>query len=191
MDVELLFRRTLVYTLATAAIIGICLLAVNLFELALAGGEEPHVTLIAILCTVLVMLLFTPVKTRVQDGIDRLFFGERYSSRKALLRLSQDLNADLDLDRLAERLLEGVRRALGVSSMAVFLPEGETATSWSSSRWAGRTDRATPGCPRDGVLVRPAGRGRAGERGGPAPRRRPRRAPSTSATTSPAGPRAS
>ena len=32
MDVELIFRRTLVYTLATAAIIGICLLAVNLFE---------------------------------------------------------------------------------------------------------------------------------------------------------------
>jgi PAS domain S-box-containing protein len=154
MDVELLFRRTLVTTLATAAIIGICLLAVNLFELAVAGGEEPHVTLIAIVCTVLVALLFTPVKAKVQEGIDRLFFRERYSSRKALLRLSQDLNADLDLDRIAQRLLQGVRRALGVSSMAVFLPseEGGDFSAFQAVGWPPEQDQAR--LPADGPLVR-------------------------------------
>ena len=45
MDVELIFRRTLVYTLATAAIVGICLLAVGLLEVLASGDEEPHVTL--------------------------------------------------------------------------------------------------------------------------------------------------
>jgi len=44
MDVELIFRRTLVYTLATAAIVGICLLALNLFQVIVRGDEEPHVT---------------------------------------------------------------------------------------------------------------------------------------------------
>jgi two-component system, NtrC family, sensor kinase len=125
MDVELIFRRTLVYTLATASIIGICLLAVNLFELALASEEEPRITIVAVLCTLLVIVLFTPVKSRVQEGIDRLFFRERYTSRRGLLRLSQDLNADLDLDRIAERLLEGVHRALGVGALAIFLPEDD------------------------------------------------------------------
>ena len=133
MDVELIFRRTLVYILATAAIIGICLLAVNLFQATLAG-DEPHVTLVAILCTLVVILLFTPVKSRVQEGIDRLFFRERYSSRKALLRLSQDLNADLDLARMAERLLEGVGAALGVPSLAVFLPGEDGAFAIFRSR---------------------------------------------------------
>jgi PAS domain S-box-containing protein len=127
MDVELIFRRTLVYTLATASIIGICLLAVNMFELALASEEEPHVTIVAVLCTLLVIVLFTPVKSRVQDGIDRLFFRERYTSRRGLLRLSQDLNSDLDLDRIAERLLAGVHHALGVGALAVFLPEDDGA----------------------------------------------------------------
>jgi PAS domain S-box-containing protein len=127
MDVELLFRRTLVFTLATASIIGICLLAVNLYELALSGGEEPHVTFIAILCSLLVIALFTPVKSRVQEWIDRLVFRERYSSRRALLRLSQDLNAHLDLTRIAERLLEGVHTALGVRAVAVFLPRGSAS----------------------------------------------------------------
>jgi two-component system NtrC family sensor kinase len=122
MDVELIFRRTLTYILATAAIVGICLLAVNLLEVTVAG-DEPSGTIVAVLSTLVVILLFTPVKTRTQDAIDRLFYRERYQARKALVRLSQDLNADLDLARMAERLLEGVGSALGVQSMAVYLPD--------------------------------------------------------------------
>ena len=125
MDVELIFRRTLVYILALAAILGMCLLAVNLFQVLLASDQEPHVTVIAILSTMVVALLFSPVKNRIQEGIDRLFFRERYNSRRALLRLSQDLNADLDLGRMAERLLQGVHDALGVSSLALFLPHDD------------------------------------------------------------------
>ena len=60
MDVELIFRRTLVYILAIAAIVGMCLLVVNLFEVVLAQDHEPHVTIIAILSTLVVTLLFTP-----------------------------------------------------------------------------------------------------------------------------------
>jgi hypothetical protein len=97
MDVELIFRRTLVYILATAAIVGVCLLVVGLFGALLSGDDEPHVSLIAALSAIVVILLFTPVKSRIQEGIDRLFYKERYNSRRVLLRLSQDLNAELDL----------------------------------------------------------------------------------------------
>ena len=68
MDVELIFRRTLVYILALAAILGMCLLAVNLFQVLLASDQEPHVTVIAILSTLVVALLFSPVKNRIQEG---------------------------------------------------------------------------------------------------------------------------
>jgi two-component system NtrC family sensor kinase len=125
MDVELIFRRGLVYTLATAAIVGICLLVVGLYDSVLASDEEPHVTLIAILSALVVILLFTPVKSRIQDTIDRLFYRDRYDSRRALLRLSQELNADLDLQRMTDRLLDGIGAALGVTSMAVLLPSEE------------------------------------------------------------------
>jgi hypothetical protein len=126
MDVELIFRRTLAYTLAVAAILGISLLTIGLTNVVLAD-EEPHTTIIALLSTLVVILLFTPVKSRIQDGIDRLFYRQRYSSRKALLRLSQELTADLDLTRTTERLLHGVETALGLESMAVFLPQPDGA----------------------------------------------------------------
>jgi hypothetical protein len=125
MDVELIFRRTLVYVLATAAIVGVSLLVVGLYDSVLPGDAEPRVSLIAILSALVVILFFTPVKAWIQEGIDRLFYKERYDSRRALLALSRDLNADLDLGRIAERLNERTHSALGISSMAVFLPDAE------------------------------------------------------------------
>ena len=65
--------------------------------------EEPDAAIIAVLTTLVMVLLFSPVKGRIQDVIDRLFFREGYNSRKALLHLSQELNTELDLARTAER----------------------------------------------------------------------------------------
>ena len=123
MDVELIFRRSFVYILAMAVIVGIALLANELLNSLVTGDQEPHASLIAIICTVLVILLFTPIKSRIEDLMDRLVLRDRYISRRALLKLSQELNTDLDLGRMSERLLEGVGAALGVNALAVFLAD--------------------------------------------------------------------
>ncbi len=120
MDVELLFRRALGYVLAVAVIVGLALLTVGVTDVL---WEEPHTTFIALLSAVVVVLAFSPVKTRIQEALDRLFYKERYRWRKALVRLSEDLNADLDLERTSERLLEGIGQALGLREMALLLPD--------------------------------------------------------------------
>ncbi len=120
MDVELLFRRALGYVLAVAVIVGLALLTVGVTDVL---WEEPHTSLIVLVSAVVVVLAFSPVKTRIQEALDRLFYKERSSWRKALVRLSEDLNADLDLERTAERLLEGIGAALGLREMALLLPD--------------------------------------------------------------------
>ncbi len=119
MDVELLFRRGIGYALALAVILGFSLLTAGVTD---KLWEEPHATAIALLSALVVVLLFTPVKARIQEALDRLSYQERYSSRRALVRLSEDLNADLDLERTCERLLEGIGAALGLREMVIFLP---------------------------------------------------------------------
>jgi PAS domain S-box-containing protein len=119
MDVELIVRRALGFILAVAVLVGVALLITGLTDVL---WEEPHNTVIALLSAMVAVLLFTPVKSRVQEALERLFYRERYSSRKALVRLSEDLNADLDLERTSERLLQGVGAALGLREMALFLP---------------------------------------------------------------------
>jgi two-component system, NtrC family, sensor kinase len=122
MDVELIFRRTLVSTLVTAAIVGLCLLAVNVVELLLPDDGEPHASLIAALSALVVIVAFSPLKNRIQETIDRMLYRERFQARRSLLRLSQDLNTDLDLGRMSDRLLDGIGTALGLSAQAVLLP---------------------------------------------------------------------
>jgi hypothetical protein len=126
----------------------VSLLASGLLNVVLSG-DEPHTAIIAALCTLIVVLLFTPLKRWIQDFMDRLFYRERYTSRRALLHLSQELNADLELGRMAERLLEGVEAALGVSAAAVFLPEqGGSFAIFRAKGAAG-----TGGLPAGGALL--------------------------------------
>jgi PAS domain S-box-containing protein len=122
MDVELIVRRALGFVLAVAVLVGVALLTAGLTDVL---WEEPHNAVIALLSALVAVLLFTPVKSRVQEALERLFYRERYSSRKALVRLSEDLNADLDLERTSDRLLQGVGAALGLREMALFLPAAD------------------------------------------------------------------
>jgi two-component system NtrC family sensor kinase len=122
MDVELIVRRALGFVLAVAVLVGVALLTASLTDVL---WEEPQTTVIAVLSAIVAVLLFTPVKSRVHEVLERLFYRERYSSRRALVRMSEDLNADLDLERMGERLLEGVGAALGLQEMALFLPEAD------------------------------------------------------------------
>jgi two-component system NtrC family sensor kinase len=149
MDVELIFRRALGYVLAVAVIVGLALLTVGLTDVV---WEEPHATFIALLSALVVVLLFTPVKARIQETLDRLFYKERYSSRKALVRLSEDLNADLDLERTSERLLEGVGTALGLREMALFLPAADGDLVPYRSRGVARTGEGRPRIGRQSAL---------------------------------------
>jgi hypothetical protein len=116
MDVEVLFKRGVVYTLASATVVGLYLAIFLLGTHYLVA--DPHSTVIAVLATLVVVLVFTPLKSQIQVVIDRLFYRERYNYRTALLAFSKDLNAYLDLDRLSERMVEHsrhVRSREGVS----------------------------------------------------------------------------
>jgi two-component system, NtrC family, sensor kinase len=150
MDVELIFRRALGYVLAVAVIVGLALLTVGLTDVL---WEEPHTTVMALLSALVVVILFTPVKARIQEALDRLFYRERYSSRKALVRLSEDLNADLDLERTSERLLEGVGAALGLREMALFLPGPGGDLTPFRARGVPRTGEGRPRIPAGSVLL--------------------------------------
>jgi PAS domain S-box-containing protein len=115
--------------------------------------EEPHTTLIALVSAVVVVLAFSPVKTRIQEALDRLFYKERYSWRKALVRLSEDLNADLDLERTSERLLEGIGAALGLREMALLLPDAAGDLVPFRSHGVPRTGEGRPQIGKDTPLL--------------------------------------
>jgi PAS domain S-box-containing protein len=119
MDVEVIIKRGLVYTAAATAIV-----AIYAVLLEVAGGlnrQDGHSSLIAVLATMVVVLLSRPVKNAIQTGLDRVYYRDRYDYRRALVGFARDLNSDLDLFRLGERLVHRVTETLLVDRMALFL----------------------------------------------------------------------
>jgi two-component system, NtrC family, sensor kinase len=121
MDVEIILKRLLIYTSAVAAIVAIYVLILRASGGYLVEGEADHRWIIAFLATVVVILLAKPVKDGLQNAIDRAFYRDRYDYRRALVGFARELNSDLDLNRLADRLVTRVRETIELDRMAFLL----------------------------------------------------------------------
>jgi len=121
MDVEVIIKRTLVYAAALAGIAAIYGVVLWLVSEVFLGGDEVRNPVIALLATLVVVLLSRPLKNAIQAGLDRVYYRDRYDYRRALVGFARDLNSDLDLLRLSERLVHRVMETLVVDRMALLL----------------------------------------------------------------------
>jgi PAS domain S-box-containing protein len=121
MDVEVIIKRGLVYAAAVAAIAAIYTIVLKIAGNWFATGPNDTNPVIAFLATMVLVLLARPVKNAIQTGLDRVYYRDRYDYRRALVGFARDLNSDLDLFRLSERLVRRVMETLLVDRMALML----------------------------------------------------------------------
>jgi PAS domain S-box-containing protein len=124
-DVEVIVKRMIGYSAFLAASAALYLALRNLAAFAF-GGDDPHNWIVALLATIVVVLMAQPVKDAVQSGIDRLFYRDRYDYRRALVAFARDLNSDLDVVRLSQRLVVRIVETLLVDRMALMLVDERT-----------------------------------------------------------------
>jgi two-component system, NtrC family, sensor kinase len=143
MDIEVIIKRGLVYAAALSAIVAIYAVLLQVVEKVFLRGQDEHNWVIAFLATLVAVLLAPPVKDAVQNILDRAFYRDRYDYRRALVGFARDLNSDLDLHRLSERLVSRVVETLLVDRMALMLAE-EDAPTYASIRHSGFGDGEPP-----------------------------------------------
>ena len=127
-DVEVIIKRGFVYTVAVSAMIGIYFLLERLARQVFLDESDGHNSIIALLATAVVVLVASPVKNAIQSMLDRVYYRDRYDYRRALVGFASDLNSDLDLHRLAERLVTRVTETLVLDHTVLMLaPPGNAA----------------------------------------------------------------
>ena len=145
-DVEVIIKRGLVYTAALSAMVVIYLIFERLANEIFLGGSEQHNQIIALLAMLVVVLLASPVMTAIRAMLDRAHYRDRYDYRRALVGFARDLNSDLDLPRLSERLVARVTETLVVHRMALMLAplDGEGRGDYRAIRATGFDPAAPP-----------------------------------------------
>lgn len=136
MDVEVIVKRLLVYAAAVSAILAIYAVLLRVAGAVFLADSRQNNTVVAMLATLVVVLLARPVTGAIQNAVDRAFYRDRYDYRRALVGFARDLNADLDLFRLSERLVTRVTETLLVDRAALMLVN-ERAGAFTSVRTVG------------------------------------------------------
>jgi two-component system NtrC family sensor kinase len=120
MDVDIIFRRGIAYTLATAAIAGLYFGAVALF----ADLFRNHLSITShggwILAIILTAVLFQPVVNWIQARLEKVFNPGKYDYRATLLEFARELTAETDIDRLLDEVTGRLAETLGVERVAAF-----------------------------------------------------------------------
>ena len=122
MDVDLIFKRGVTYTLVTGSLVGLYFVIIALSAEVVHTRFSGLGTWGLIAAIIITGLLFDPLKNWIQSWVDRVFDPKRLDYRETLIRFGRDLNAQTDLRALVDAIVLKLPQTLLVTRVAVFLP---------------------------------------------------------------------
>jgi two-component system, NtrC family, sensor kinase len=140
MDVDLIFKRGMAYTIAAGAITAAYFAAVGMASV-LFHQNFPSIGPIGLVVAIAVTaLLFDPFKNWVQEHLDKFFYRKRYDYRRTLIEFGRDLNSETDIDKMLSSIVDRLSRTLLVDRLAIFLSDAEQPDEFYLAKSYGISD---------------------------------------------------
>jgi PAS domain S-box-containing protein len=123
LDISVVLRKGLVYSLLTAIValvyfLGV-FLALNLFHV-LMGYQ---IFLLSLVLAAVTAVAMQPLRDMLQAWLDKLFFREKYDAGRMLKRLSRTAASVLQLDKLTAMILDDVLSTMHISRGAFYIKD--------------------------------------------------------------------
>ncbi|MFN2195573.1 MAG: hypothetical protein ACK2UW_05555 [Anaerolineales bacterium] len=103
-DVDLIIRRTLVYSSVTLLLGAIYFSGVTIIQSVFTSLTGEQSTIAIVLSTLAIAALFNPLRTRVQDFIDRRFYRQRYHAQQEIERFAAAVQQETELNQILHHL---------------------------------------------------------------------------------------
>jgi hypothetical protein len=121
-DIDVIIRKTLVFSTLTAILALVFFGGVALLQQVvgrLTGTEDSPVVIV--ISTLLIAALFSPLRRRIQDFIDRRFYRQKYNAEQALEDFAETARNETDLEALTGKLVEVVSQTMQPDQVNVWL----------------------------------------------------------------------
>src|ERR1700732_1113173 len=122
MDVDIIFKRGLAFTVATGGVVAVYIAFVALIG-ALFHTAWPSGMMGGVIAIVVAAFLFQPFRDWVQARLDRFFYRDRLDYRRTLIDFGRTLTSEVRLDPMLASVMDRISQALLVDRLAIFLAD--------------------------------------------------------------------
>jgi hypothetical protein len=123
-DIDLLVRRTSIYSALTASLgliyFGSVISLQRILDL-LTG--KPQSEIVTVFSTLGIAALFGPLRRRIQNAIDKRFYRRKYDAAQVLSAFAATARDEPDLEKLADSLVGVVHETMQPKSISVWLKD--------------------------------------------------------------------
>jgi signal transduction histidine kinase len=120
-EIDALVKRGAYYLLLTGAVGAAYIAAVVVFNLILQAGAVTDSPAFPLFFTLAVLLLFNPLRTRLQALVDRVFYRTRYDAARVLAAVGRELGSALKRDQITTLVLESIDGAIPNARTRLFV----------------------------------------------------------------------